>query len=169
MADAQTQAENTATLDSLYSQHDYRVDIDVVYPFNTLATTQVTNLLLRNTGDTANRIDVRGDGNYIEIKNDSVVGYLPFFGERRLSAGAYGGANASIHFEEPLRAYKKEMILDRGKLLLTFKAEQKGSDNENYEIQINIYPNKQVSVDVSPVYKTFIRYDGHLDSTEKTE
>ena len=154
--------QGLAILDSLYNQNNYRIDVNTAYPFNTLATTQVANTLFRNTGNTASRIDVQGDGNFIEIKSDSLTGYLVFVGERRLSAGSYGGRDLAIQFDEALENFEKQVNKDKVNLELEFTAEQKGSDNERYNIRLEIYPNKNVIINISPVYRTFMRYDGVL-------
>lgn len=169
IAKNETKAKNLATLDSLYNKYNYRVAIEVAYPFNTIATTQVFNTLLRNTGNNANRIDVRGDGNFIEIQNDSVKGYLSFFGERRLNAGNYGSNNNAIQFEEPLKDLTKEINTDKNNLELEFSANQRGTDNENYQVSLKIFPNKYVSVNITPVYKTFIRYSGTLEPMDSDQ
>lgn len=162
MAKNEARARDLAALETLYAQNNYRVDIEVVYPFTSAATMQVSNLLLTNTGDTGNRIDVRGDGNFIEIKNDTVKGYLPFFGESRLNAGEIGGTNLSIQIEESLKDFNKQINIKKQKLELEFTAKQEGNQNEKYEINLDIYPNKTVIVNINPVYKTFIRYSGSL-------
>lgn len=169
IAKSEAKAKDLAVLDSFYNQDNYKIDVEVAYPFNTAATTQVANVLLRNTGNTANRIDVQGDGNFIKIKNDSVTAYLPFFGERRLNGGDYGGQNSGIQIEEPLRDLTKQIDTKKGKLELSFKAEQKGNGSDKYEIKIEIYPNNRVMVNVTPVYKTFMRYDGRLEDFEEDE
>ena len=157
---------NLAILDSLKSVENYSIEIDVVYPFNTLATTQVVTDALWNTGNNANRIDVRADGNYIEIKNDSLKGYLPFFGEQRLNGGDIGGRNTAIQFDEALENLDKSINQKKNNLELNFTARQKDGDNDKYNIKIEIYPNQHVSVDISPVYRTFIKYEGHLANND---
>ena len=165
----ETKAENLAILDKLYNRDNYRVAIEVAYPFNSVATTQVFNTLLRNTGNNASRIDVTGDGNFIEIQNDSVKGYLSFFGERRLNAGNYGSNNTAIQFEEPLQDLTKKINTDKNNLELKFSAHQKGTDNENYQVNLKIFPNKYVNVNITPVYKTFIRYSGTLEPVDENQ
>lgn len=162
----EAKAKDLVVLETLLAQSNYHIDIVVAYPFSSVATTQVLITLLRNTGNTANRIDLRGNGDFIEIQNDSIKGYLSFFGERRLNAGGYGSSNSAIQIEEPLKDLTKNIDEDKVKLELEFSANQKGADNEKYDIQLQIYPNKNVSVNITPVYKTFMRYDGILKSDE---
>ncbi len=165
IAKSELKTQHQEVIQTYYNQNNYDIEIDVVYPFNTQATTQVTNALLMNTGNSANRIDVRGDGNFIKIKNDSITGYLPFFGERRLNGGDYGGQNIAIQFDDVLKDLKKKIIEDKPALELEFSVDQKGNDSEKYDIKIEIFPNEHVSVHVTPVFKTFIRYDGSLINT----
>ena len=167
--DNKISAKDLVTLESLSEKNDYYIEINVAYPFMTLATSQTTNFLMRNTGNTANRIEVSGDGNFIEIKNDSVKGYLPFFGERRLNAGSYGGTDTSIQFEEPLNDLSKVINTSKGKLELEFTARQKGDANERYQITLDIFPNKKVTVDIRPIAKTLMRYDGQLTESSIDE
>lgn len=167
IAKNEAKAKNLATLDTLYNRDNYRIAIETAYPFNSTATTQVFNELLRNTGNSASRIDVQGDGNYIEIKNDTVRGYLSFFGERRLNSGNYGGTDSAIQFEEPLKDLTKKINTDKINLDLEFTANQKGTDNENYKVNLMIFPNKHVNINITPVYKTFISYDGTLEHDEE--
>lgn len=164
-----TKARDMVILDSLYAQTDYKIAIDVVYPFNTAATTRVSNALLWGTGDSANRINVRGEGNFIAIRNDSVDAYLPFFGERRLNAGNLGSNNTAIQFNAPLQDLSKQLNAEKRKLKLEFTADQKGNDSDRFEITLEIYPNKHVTVNITPVYRTFIRYDGRLEEFEKQD
>ena len=159
----EAKAKNLALLETIFTQDNYHIDIEVAYPFTSVATTQVSNVLLRNTGNTANRIDIRGDGNFIKIQNDTLTGYLPFFGEQRSGSGSYGGSNLAIQFDEPLEDLTKQLNKDKGKIELEFTANQKGTDNEKYDIRIDIYPNKNVSVNITPVFKTFMRYSGKLE------
>lgn len=167
--DPKVAAKNEKIIDSLYQLNNYRIEIDVVYPFNTLATTQVANDLLWNTGNNANRIDVRADGNFIQIRNDSLTGYLPFFGERRLNGGDLSGRNTAIQFEDTLSYLNKTINKKKKRLELNFKAEQANGGNDKYDLKIYIYPNRNALVDISPVYRTFIKYDGRLVNAEENE
>jgi hypothetical protein len=162
IANREEQAKTFSTLNLLENQKDYDFEINVVYPFNTQATTQVATTLLMNTGNSPNRIDVRGDGNYIKIANDSIKAYLPFFGESRMDGGEYGGRNISIEIDEALDDLKKQINQEKERLELEFSAHQKGNDNDKYDVKIEIYSNYKASIHITPVFRTFIRYDGEL-------
>ncbi|WP_299113682.1 DUF4251 domain-containing protein [uncultured Winogradskyella sp.] len=163
-------ANELKTLEQLSEQNNYRIDVQVAFPFNTQATTQVLNaLLIQNTGNTPNRIDVGGNGNYIEIRKDSIKGNLPFFGERRINAGSYGATEGGITFNDKLEDFTKLVNADKGKLILKFKTQQKNGGTDNYDVVIEIFPNKNSIISVTPTYKTYMRYSGLLTAIEPLE
>ncbi len=167
---AENRANDLLALEQLSEQKDYRVDVKVAFPFNTFATTQVLNaLLIQNAGNNPNRIDVGGDGNFIEIRNDSVKGYLPFFGERRINGGSYGPNEAGIQFEGKLENYTKQVNEKKGKLVLEFSTEQTKNGSDSYDVIIEIYPNENTMVTVTPTYKTYMRYSGTLTAVDAVE
>jgi archaellum component FlaF (FlaF/FlaG flagellin family) len=155
-------ADDLNILEQLSEQKNYHIGIETVYPFNTAATTQVLNSLLSNTGNNASRINVSGDGNYIEIKGDSIKAYLPFFGERRLNSGSYGSADSGIQINDKLNDYSKEVDSRKRKLVLKFRAQQANQGTDKYDVTIEIFPNNKSIVNITPVYRTFIRYSGRL-------
>ena len=149
------------SLETLIEKEVYYIDIEAMYPFNTAATTQVINaLMLTNTGNSASRIDVGGEGYFIKIENDSVKAILPFFGERRLNAGNYSGRDGSIKIEGIAKEYEK--IIKKKRLEINFITNQIDEPSEAYDVNLEIFPNKRVSVKIIPNYKTFISYSGIL-------
>ncbi|MBV7268111.1 DUF4251 domain-containing protein [Winogradskyella luteola] len=167
---AENRANDLLALEQLSEQEEYRIDVKVAFPFNTLATTQVLNaLLIQNAGNNPNRIDVAGNGNFIEIRKDSVKGYLPFFGERRINGGSYGANEAGIQFDGKLENYTKQVNEKKGKLVLEFSTEQIKNGSDSYDVIIEIYPNENTMVTVTPTYKTFMRYSGMLTAVDIVE
>lgn len=88
------------------------------------------------------------------------------FSEKRLNAGDYGGRDLSIQFDEPVEDLFKQIDFKKDKLTLEFSAKQVGSDNDKHKVTIEIFPNKNVSVNIMPEYRTFIKYDEHLDDVD---
>lgn len=151
------------TLKMLMDKDAYYIDIEVVYPLNTAATQQVANaLLLSRTGNNASRIDVSGDGHFVQIKSDSVKGNLSFFGERRLSGGHYGSTNGGIVFNSFPKDYQKTINEKKRKLEIKFTTHQEDEISERYEVKIEIFPNNNVNVNIASTFKTFINYTGTL-------
>lgn len=150
-------------LQLLMDKDAYYIDIEVVYPLNTVATQQVANaLLLSRTGNNASRIDVTGDGHFVQIKTDSVKGNLSFFGERRLSGGHYGSTNGGIVFNGLPKDYQKAINEKKRKLEIKFTTNQEDEISENYEVKIEIFPNNKVNVNIASTFKSFINYSGTL-------
>ncbi|WP_400078807.1 DUF4251 domain-containing protein [Winogradskyella sp. R77965] len=152
-----------STLETFMEEGAYYVDVEEAFPFNSVATTQVLNsLLLQQTGNNAARIDVSGDGSFIEIQNDSVKGHLPFFGERRLSGGSYGGRGGSIRFEGISKDYEKAINKNKRKLEINFKTNQNEESTESYNVSLEIYPSERVNITIVSAFKTIMRYSGRL-------
>ncbi|WP_179019532.1 DUF4251 domain-containing protein [Winogradskyella forsetii] len=152
-------------LEILLEKDTYYINIDTALPFVTAATQQVANaLFLSRTGNTASRIDVMGDGHFISIQNDSVKGDLPFFGERRLSAGPYGGRNGGIAFEGLPGNYEKNLNKKKRKLEIKFTISQNGEPSEHYEVNLDIFPNKNATININSNFKTNMGYSGTLSA-----
>ncbi|WP_178988478.1 DUF4251 domain-containing protein [Winogradskyella schleiferi] len=162
-----TDDENYTTdinkLEMLLEKEAYSIDIEAALPFVTASTQQVANaLFLSRTGNTASRVYVGGDGHFIEIKNDSVKGDLPFFGERRLSGGPYGGRNGGIAFEGLPENFEKSLNKNKRKLEIKFSISQTGESSERYDVNLEIFPSKNAVVNINSTYKTSMGYTGNL-------
>ncbi|RED45294.1 uncharacterized protein DUF4251 [Winogradskyella eximia] len=160
-------ADNLTTLKILQEKEIYNIEIDVAYPFVKAATQQVANtLFLSRTGNTANRIDVRGDGYFINIVKDSVKGDLSFMGERRLSGGTYG-MNRGIAFEGVPKNLEKSIDKKNNKLEIKFSINQNGEPSEKYDVRLLIFPNNKAEVEITSTFKTFMRYSGTLQLVDE--
>ncbi|MBF8149503.1 DUF4251 domain-containing protein [Winogradskyella sp. F6397] len=156
------------SLEQLMQNDTYYIEVDVAYPFVTAATQQVANaILMPGTGNSASRIDVAGDGHFIEIQADTVKGDLSFFGERRLNGGSYGRANGGIVFEGIPKAYEKTINKENRTLNIEFNISGEGT--ENYDINLKIYPNHKAVVDVRSNFRTVMRYDGRLKPKDNSQ
>ncbi|WP_299099999.1 DUF4251 domain-containing protein [uncultured Winogradskyella sp.] len=168
--DANKPSDAINTLQKLLEREEYYIDIDVVYPFNTAATQRVANaLFLSQTGNNASRIDVTEDGHFIEINTDSVSGNLSFFGERRLSAGNYGGRNSGIVFNGIPEKYVKTINESKKRLDIEFEIKQINEPSETYNVKLELFPNNKVAVNITSTYKTFIKYSGRLRAKDESE
>lgn len=131
---------------------------ETAYPTQTFAVVQVTNALLRNTGNTSGRIYIAGNGDYIKVMKDSVSGELSYFGESRVVSSTdprdtgINFAGKSLNFE--ITENQKKMVLD-----LEFEVRSK---SDRYNIIMQLYPSKRARIFVNSMNRTSIRYDGEI-------
>ncbi|WP_299519088.1 DUF4251 domain-containing protein [Winogradskyella sp.] len=160
-----------ATLETILNDQSYRVDIEAVYPFNTAATLQVLNqTLLPQTSNNASRIDVIDDGHFIEISNKTKAkGDLPFFGEQRLKGSHYSSSGHGILFDGKPENYKVVKNEKKSAWQITYRINDAREPSEIYDVELLVFPNNHVEINISPSLKTFIRYQGKLKVVEPTE
>jgi len=166
---ASLSAEKMESLHMLKTQlltKDYRIAIDAVFPFNSAASSQVINSVFQNTGNSASRIDVSGDGNYIQSQDSIIKGSLPFFGEQRMSTGAYGSSQSGIEFENVPKDYIIEQQPKTYLPVITFETNQKDQSTESYLVRIVVFDNLNVDINIISSHRSVIRYDGKLTFTE---
>ncbi len=150
-------ALNTEKLEAIkndVASKSYSIEVHTAYPTQTYAVTQITNALMRNTGNSASRIDVTG--NSIKVKGDTIQGILPYIGEVR-AGSPMSSRDVGIEFKGQPISYK---VIDNNKrqtLDIEFQIKDK---IERYDIIIQIYPDKSTTILVNCRYRTSIRYDG---------
>lgn len=95
----------------------------------------------------------------LEIRNDSVFSYLPYFG---VAYNAPHGGGKSLNFNASITGYTTR-ALKKGKIQIDFKTR---SDEDNYEYRLTIFPDGSTSIHVQPMNKQSISFTGEMD-TEK--
>lgn len=98
----------------------------------------------------------------VEIRNDSVFSYLPYFGVAY--SAPYGGGKGLI-FNTPLSEYKAEYH-KKGKVKIDFKVR---NDEDSYTYSMTIYPNGSTSIQVRSVNKQSISFQGDMDLDKNLE
>ena len=153
-----TEAE-FAALTELVQTGPIKIQVKSAYPSNTAASQQVLNAVLTGTGDTANRIDLQGDGYYLEISPEKVVAELPFYGERR-QGGGYNDLNETgIQFDGIPREYNLELKKDRYQYDIDFQA-SKGI--ENFDTEVILFANGTAVIYINSNSRTRIEYHGKV-------
>ncbi|MBD0776336.1 DUF4251 domain-containing protein [Maribacter sp. ANRC-HE7] len=155
--------EQFEALKELVATKSFTIDVKTAHPMQTQAVTQVTTTLLRNTGNTAGRIDVNGD--FVKVMQDSVKGSLSYFGEVQV-VSTLNPQDAGIHFQGKPSTY--EVTENSKKQYLKIEFDVKGKA-ESYEVIMTLYPNKKATVFVNSAYRNSIRYDGDIIAIEDRE
>lgn len=91
----------------------------------------------------------------LEIRNDSVISYLPYFG--RAYSIPYGGGNG-LNFKAPLKEYSMEMD-KKGNAVIKFTAR---NTEDNYEYRAKVYSDGSASIDVNMTNRQSISFQGDL-------
>lgn len=91
----------------------------------------------------------------LEIRNDSVISYLPYFG--RAYSIPYGGGDG-LNFKAPLKEYSMEMD-KKGNAMIKFTAR---NPEDNYEYRAKVYTDGSASIDVNMTNRQSISFQGDL-------
>tara|TARA_R100000306_G_C4341895_1_gene125663 strand:+ start:77 stop:589 length:513 start_codon:yes stop_codon:yes gene_type:complete len=102
------------------------------------------------------RIMVSDIANGIIVRNDSIVGQLPFYGVRQVG---YNFTESGIKLSGQLKNPKVDVNESRNAILFKFDVAEKG---EVFEFQITVFGNKTAYVDVNSNERDSMRYQGEL-------
>ena len=91
-------------------------------------------------------------GYSIEVRNDSLISYLPFFG--RAYSVPYGGGKA-LNFSERIGSYQE-----------TLKADGVKNDEDTYVYFLDVYDNGKATVDVQSYERDRISFSGTMELEE---
>jgi hypothetical protein len=94
-------------------------------------------------------------GYHIEVKGDTVISHLPYFG--RAYSAPYSGGNV-FSFKAPLLSYRVDS-LQRASVHITFSTK---TIDDTFTFYIELYENRKASVRVSAVNRQGISYTGEL-------
>ncbi|AZQ44356.1 DUF4251 domain-containing protein [Nonlabens ponticola] len=157
--------EEWQELQAMINSGELRIEAQAAYPSNTYASQQVINQVLTNTGDSAARIDISGDGHFMQIGNDQVMANLPFYGERR-QAGSYAGTDGDtgIVFEDSPDDYEISADDNKRRYDISFEVNQ---GTENYNVDLILFANKNAVIYVNSNQRTRMEYRGTINSVSQ--
>ena len=92
----------------------------------------------------------------LEIRNDSVISYLPYFG--RAYSIPYGGGDG-LDFKAPLKEYDMKMD-KKGNAVIEFVAR---NPEDRYEFRAQVYTNGEASINVNMQNRQSISFQGELE------
>ena len=156
LSSAQKEA-NTKEITSWLDHKEVHIDLNTAYPRSSSALQQLANSGLLAPGNTSNVINLSSSKSFITIHKDSINGYLPYYGTRH-TAGRIG-ENGSIQFHDLPKNYSERLDPKTLTHHIAFEIPQKRS-SEFFQIQIQIYPTKNVQVIVNSSQRDGISYKG---------
>ena len=137
---AEREAKIEKAVAKMLSERRYTVDVSMMYPKSGRAQNVTSNYSL-------------------EVRGDSLVSYLPYFG--RAYSVPFGGGKA-LNFAAPIKSYHSE----KGKKGRT-KVEIKVDNTEDYiKYMLDIFPDGNTTIDVIPREREAITFSGQMDIDE---
>lgn len=100
----------------------------------------------------------------LEIKNDSALAYLPYFG--RAFSPTYGGGDNGIKFEESVKDYSVEYDDEKRRIIIKFDIK---SPNDSYSCTLTITTIDSASLYVNSNKRAPMNYSGRIESVDKEE
>ena len=157
-AKAQT---NAVVLDSIKDLNGLKIEFDWAYLTRTGEFQKLVNSgLINNNGNTISKISLSGSDNFIEFKNDSIIGHLSYYGVRQLPGGYgnrdggvnFNGVPKSIEFKKTKKRYKK----------IKFKIKDENNSTESYQVWVSLKSKNYVSVSLNSSHRSSIYYSGSI-------
>lgn len=145
-------------LKELVADRSFVFSAESAYPMQSYAVLQVNNALFRNTGNSAGRIDLAGNGDFIKVIGDTVLGKLPYFGEVRV-VSSLDPNDSGINFNGTPDAYEVIENQKKQTLRLKFDIKQK---SERFTVIMELFPNKRSTVFINCQNRTPMRFDGKV-------
>ncbi|WP_386406360.1 DUF4251 domain-containing protein [Sungkyunkwania multivorans] len=169
-----TKMEDNASFNevvALINSGSYELEVNAVLPFNSYATTQVVNaIMLPYTGNSAARINVQGQNNFLNYNGEEVAADLPYFGEQRLAGRAYGvNTDGGINFKTAPEDYEIVVNEKKKRVVITFNAEDTNLTTENYDVTIVAFANGNAELVIFSSHRDNIRYMGKLVALAEDE
>ncbi len=161
---AQVPEATTEELDQLITEKSFEIISDWAQPLATNVILQFSNVGLLPAGSNAGNINLIGNPNYLQINDTVVKAFLPFYGERRMG-GSLSNIRSAIQFEDT----PKEFKIDKAKkdsYKISFRVADKYIPNENYLVQIQVFPNLSSILNVNSSHRTYIQYRGKIKAIE---
>jgi uncharacterized protein YcfL len=150
--------EANSRLDALVENKTIKIAINAAEPMVTTALAQIANSGMMAPGNTVGKIDVKGQGYFIEIQGDTVSADMPYFGERQMGGGY--GDDAGIRFKEQIADIEITKDDSKQRYQMRFSI----SDvTETYLINMEVFPNMNSDVRVSSSHRNRIRYTGKVE------
>ncbi|MGB5555494.1 MAG: DUF4251 domain-containing protein [Flavobacteriaceae bacterium] len=146
-------------LDTMVTAQDFKIEMEWAEPLMTNSMMQIANSGLLAPGNSASRINLLGNGNYLSMKGDSVQANLPYFGERQMGGGY--GDNAGIKFNGVAKNLEIQKIEQKQAYQIDFSISE---GSETYTVRMNLLANLKARIRVLSTQRRSIGYEGTVKS-----
>lgn len=127
-------------------------------PRMTVAMSSLNNSGFLGIGNNLSMVNIQSDNNYIKFKNDTIIGYLAYFGERQFGS-SYSSNDISIKFNDVPSKFKiKEGKKNAYEIFFEINADK--IENEIYTVYLRVFPSMKASISLMSSNRTGIEYTG---------
>lgn len=130
--------EKKVAVKELIKSANYKIDVSIAYPLQGKPVNLTSSY-------------------YLEIKNDSIISQLPFYG--RAFSIPYGGGKG-LNFKSPIEHY--EIVCDKKKETMKISIKTR-TDEDRYHYTINLFSNGTARINVTMQQREAINYSGELE------
>ncbi|MEO9513288.1 MAG: DUF4251 domain-containing protein [Flavobacteriaceae bacterium] len=164
-ANTSTNLEEIAALDTMVSARMFEVVSQSAQPMATIGLNSISNAGLLPPGSSPGRIDLTTNANYVRVIGDSVIVYLPYFGERQIGGG-YNNKNVGIEFKGIPKDFEiiKNQKTDGYRIRFVIK-----NHGESYTMTTELFPNHNSAINVISSHRTPIAYNGKISQYSPDE
>lgn len=145
--------EQESRLRQLMNSDHLVFEAKYAFPQLTPAYVRGANSVMGRAGGSISQVNLTGQGYFLEISADSVVSYLPYFGEwdNFYDSEAAG----SINLETDIRDY--DIRSSKNSIAIKFAARRK---SERLNLKLNIYPDGKARLHILSGLRDPIRFEG---------
>jgi len=109
------------------------------------------------TTQNGRRINIMGNINQIEVKNDSTKASMQYFGVVTVSRFS---SESGVKFEDKIEDYKVKYNENKKKIMISYTAKNKA---EKYDVSITVFKDGSAFVDLYSSYRNNITYEGEIE------
>jgi len=157
-------AIESQVLEQLVEQKSFQIVSEWAQPMNTNAMNSIASSGLLLPGNSGSNISLIANPNYLKMMGDTIAAYLPFFGERQLTAG-YGVGNA-IEFNGIPDKLEISQNSKKKTYTLLFTIKEK---SEVYQVTVTLFNSLASHITINSSQRNFIRYVGKVSELPREE
>ncbi|MBP2831923.1 DUF4251 domain-containing protein [Aquimarina sp. U1-2] len=153
------------TLHQLIAEKEFEIISNWAYPLVTGSVIGIANIGLLPPGSNTSSVNLIGNTNYFKMKGDSIIMYLPFFGEQRI-AGSYNATDIAIEYKGSPDTIEISNTKKKDIYEIKFTAK---SERDTYDVLVTLFPNLTSTIFINSMHRTSISYRGTLSRLNSKE
>ena len=157
-------AIQSQVLEQMVEQKSFQIESEWAQPLNTKAMNSIASSGLLLPGNSGSNISLIANPNYLKVMGDTVAAYLPYFGERQLTA-RYGVGNA-IEFKGIPDKLKISQNSKKKNYTILFTIKE---NTEVYQVTITLFNSLSSHISINSSQRNVIRYIGKVSELPKEE